>query len=271
MHIIANRKDGYHNLQTIFQLLDFCDELSFSLRNDGKIKRIAGNENILPERDLIIRAAKILQQQTTVSFGANIWINKKIPSGGGLGGGSSNAATTLIALNELWQLNLAKAQLLKIGLELGADVPVFVAGQSAWAQGVGEILTPIKLPAHYFLVVCINKSISTQQIFSHKALTKTLPIRKMANFSALVNPHNDCLLAALALENEIADALKYLNSIPNHLGEARMTGSGSCVFMEFENAKDAQVGLQNLPKKWSGFKAQGLNTSPIYHWAVAKR
>ena len=271
LHINSKREDGYHNLQTIFQLLDYYDELSFSPREDGIIQRVSGNDVVPESQDLIIRAAKALQQETGTDLGVDISVVKNIPAGGGLGGGSSNAATTLIALNELWDTQYSEKQLIKIGLALGADVPIFIAGRSAWAQGVGEVLTPMTLPKHYFLVVSINKHISTGQIFSHKALTMTPQIGKMSDFSELINPHNDCLEAAIELEGEILDVLNHLSSSENHLYQPRMTGTGSCVFVEFEHEKDALVALNNLPKKWSGFKAQALNTSPVHNWAVAKR
>ncbi len=262
LHINSKRKDGYHNLQSIFQLLDYCDELSFDIRQDSVITRTSGNESIPQDQDLIIRAAKALQQATGTKLGADISVVKRIPAGGGLGGGSSNAATTLIALNQLWDANFSKQQLSTIGLKLGADVPIFIAGHSAWAEGVGEILTPMNLPKHYFLVVSINKHISTKEIFSHKALTMTSQIGKMSDFSELINPHNDCLEAAIDLEGEVLNALAHLKSSENYLYQPRMTGTGSCVFVEFKHEKDALVALDNLPKQWSGFVAQALNTSP---------
>lgn len=271
LHIIDKRNDGYHNLQTIFQLLDFCDELTFSLRFDGKIKRISGNENIPAKQDLMVKSATILQKKIGTNLGVDIRINKKIPIGGGLGGGSSDAATTLIALNQLWQANLSQKQLLKIGLTLGSDVPVFIAGKSAWAEGRGEILTPMPQPLVYFLLVCPHKRILTEQIFSHKALTTTPPIGKMTPLAMLVNPHNDCLDSAVALESEILAALNYLQGTQNHLHKPQMSGAGCCVFVAFKHEQDAALAKKNLPKKWSGFKAQALNVSPVYHWAVAKR
>ncbi len=262
LHINSKREDGYHNLQSIFQILDYCDELSFNIRQDGLINRSSGNEDVPQEQDLIIRAAKALQKTTGTNLGVDISVIKNIPAGGGLGGGSSNAATTLIALNRLWNTNLSQHQLIKLGLELGADVPFFITGKSAWVEGVGEILTPITLPKHYFLVVSINKHISTGQIFLHKALTMTPQIGKMSDFSELINPHNDCLEAAIDLEGEILKALTHLKSSENHLYQPRMTGTGSCVFAEFKYEKDALVALDNLPKQWLGFVALALNTSP---------
>ena len=203
LHINSKRADGYHNLQTIFQLLDYGDEITFSLRNDGEIKRIYGNETISPDKDLILRSAHTLKKYCETEAGVDIGVIKKIPIGGGLGGGSSNAATVLIALNDLWNLKLPKSKLLNIGQTLGADVPVFVNGHSAWAEGKGDILTPINLPRFFYLVVSINKHISTQEIFTHKALTMSPVQRKISDFSLVSNPHNDCLDAAIEMEGEI--------------------------------------------------------------------
>jgi len=246
LHINSKRKDGYHNLQSIFQLLDFYDKLSFNIRQDGVIARTSGNEDVPKDQDLIIKAAKALQTATGTNLGADISVIKNIPAGGGLGGGSSNAATTLIALNQLWSTEYSKQQLSIIGLSLGADVPIFIAGHSAWAEGIGEVLTPIQRPKHYFLVVSINKHISTREIFLHKALTMTPQIGKMSDFSELINPHNDCLEAAIDLEGEILEVLTHLESSDNHLYQPRMTGTGSCVFVEFKHEKDVLVALDNI-------------------------
>ena len=270
LHITSKRADGYHNLQTIFQLLDYGDEITFSLRNDGEIKRIYGNETISPDKDLILRSAHTLKKYSKTKAGVDIGVIKKIPLGGGLGGGSSNAATVLIALNDLWNLKLPKSELLDIGQTLGADVPVFVNGHSAWAEGKGDILTPINLPRFFYLVVSINKHISTQKIFTHKALTMSPVQRKISDFSLVSNPHNDCLDAAIELEGEIQQALNHLDSTENHLGVARMTGSGCCVFIAFENKEDAVLANEKLPTQWSGFVAQAIDRSPTNNWDVAK-
>ena len=270
LHITSKRADGYHNLQTIFQLLNFSDEVTFSLRNDGEIKRIYGNETISPDKDLILRSAHTLKKYSKTKAGVDIGVIKKIPSGGGLGGGSSNAATVLIALNDLWNLKLPKSELLDIGQTLGADVPVFVNGHSAWAEGKGDILTPINLPRFFYLVVSINKHISTQKIFTHKALTMSPVQRKISDFSLVSNPHNDCLDAAIELEGEIQQALNHLDSTENHLGIARMTGSGCCVFVAFESKEDAVIAKEKLPSQWSGFVAQAIDRSPTNNWDVAK-
>ena len=271
LHITSKRDDGYHNLQTIFQLLDFYDEIDFSLRDDGKINRISGNEDILISNDLMIKSAKKLKQFRQTNCGVDIKILKNIPKGGGLGGGSSNAATTLIALNKLWNLKLTNAELISIGKDIGADVPVFIEGRSSWAEGIGEILTPLNLPEYFYLVVSINKQISTREIFSHKALTMSPLQRKITDFSLVSNPHNDCLDAAIDLDSEIKDALMHLNSTRKHVDEARMTGSGSCVFVAFENESDALIAKEELPSKWVGFVAKAIDKSPLYNWDVAKR
>ena len=270
LHINSKRADGYHNLQTIFQLLDYGDEITFSLRNDGEIKRIYGNETISPDKDLILRSAHTLKKYSKTVSGVDIGVIKKIPSGGGLGGGSSNAATVLIALNDLWNLKLPKSELFDIGQTLGADVPVFVNGYSAWAEGKGDILTPINLPRFFYLVVSINKYISTQEIFTHKALTMSPVQRKISDFSLVSNPHNDCLDAAIEMEGEIQKALNHLDSTENHLGVARMTGSGCCVFVAFESKEDAVIAKEKLPSQWSGFVAQAIDRSPTNNWDVAK-
>ena len=271
LHINSKRDDGYHNLQTIFQLLDFYDEINFSVREDGEINRTLGNEDIPLANDLMIKSAKKLQKLSGVNLGVDIRIIKKIPSGGGLGGGSSNAATTLMALNQLWGLELTKQQLIAIGKGIGADVPVFIEGQSSWAEGIGEILYPLNLPKYFYLVVSINKHVSTQEIFSHKALTMTPVQRKMSDFSLVSNPHNDCLDAAIDLEGGIKDALRHLDSTQNNIDIARMTGSGSCVFVAFENENDALIAKKELQSKWFSFVAQSINKSPLYNWDVAKR
>ena len=271
LHITSKRDDGYHNLQTIFQLLDYCDEIDFNERNDRQINRIYGNEDISSDKDLIIQSALKMQKLAPSNSGVDIGVIKKIPLGGGLGGGSSNAATTLIALNKLWNLGLQKKELISIGKNIGADVPVFIDGRSSWAEGIGEILSPINLPEYFYLAVSIKKHISTQEIFRHKALTMSPLQRKITDFSLVSNPHNDCLDAAIELESEIKDALMHLNLTENHIDQARMTGSGSCVFIAFENENDALIAKDELPSKWLGFVAKAINQSPLYNWDVAKR
>ena len=270
LHVTSKRPDGYHNIQTIFQLVDYCDEININYRSDGLISRISGNENISKDQDLTIRSATLLKKITGSKGGADIAIVKKIPIGGGLGGGSSNAATVLIALNKLWNLNLPKEELVDIGQNLGADVPVFINGHSSWGEGTGEILTPLSLPKYFYLIVTIGKHISTKEIFTHKALTMSPVQRKIADFSMVSNPHNDCLDAAIHLEADIEEAIAHLDSTDNHIGIARMTGSGCCVFVAFEKEKDASIAINKLPSKWTGFIAKAIDKSPLYNWGVAK-
>ena len=270
LHVTSKRPDGYHNLQTIFQLLDYCDEISLDYREDGIINRLSGNESIPQDQDLAIRSATILKKMTGSKGGVDIGIAKKIPMGGGLGGGSSNAATVLIALNKLWSLNLSKEKLMHIGQNLGADVPVFVNCHSSWGEGIGEILTPITLPKYFYLIVSIDKHISTKEIFTHKALTMSPVQRKIADFSMVSNPHNDCLDAAIHLEADIEEAIAHLDSTDNHIGIARMTGSGCCVFVAFEKEKDALIANNKLPSQWIGFVAKAIDKSPLHNWGVAK-
>ncbi len=271
LHINSKRKDGYHNLQTIFQLLDYYDELQFSVTHNGVINRVSDHDYVDPQNDLIVRAAKLLKQVSQSPLGVNISIIKRIPTGGGLGGGSSNAATTLVALNQLWNTGLNQKELMRLGLELGADVPIFINAKSAWAEGIGEILSPIETPNHYFLVVFVNQHTSTKEIFSHKALTMSPMIGKISDFSELTNTRNDCLQAAIEQTSEIKLALEQLNLCPNKIEKARMSGTGSCVFAEFTTENDAMVALKKMPKKWMSFTAKAINTSPILKWAVAKR
>ena len=270
LHVTSKRADGYHNLQTIFQLLDYYDEISLDYREDGAINRISGNEGIPQDQDLVLRSATILKKISGSKGGVDISIAKKIPMGGGLGGGSSNAATVLIALNKLWNLSLSKEDLMAIGQNIGADVPVFVNCHSCWGEGIGEILTPISLPKYFYLIVSIGKHISTKEIFTHKALTMSPVQRKIADFSMVSNPHNDCLDAAIHLEADIEEAIAHLDSTDNHIGIARMTGSGCCVFVAFEKEKDASIAINKLPSKWTGFIAKAIDKSPLYNWGVAK-
>ena len=270
LHVTSKRADGYHNLQTIFQLLDYYDEISLDYREDGAINRISGNEGIPQDQDLVVRSATILKKISGSKGGVDISIAKKIPMGGGLGGGSSNAATVLIALNKLWNLSLSKEDLMAIGQNIGADVPVFVNCHSCWGEGIGEILTPISLPKYFYLIVSIGKHISTKEIFTHKALTMSPVQRKIADFSMVSNPHNDCLDAAIHLEADIEEAIAHLDSTDNHIGIARMTGSGCCVFVAFEKEKDASIAINKLPSKWTGFIAKAIDKSPLYNWGVAK-
>jgi 4-diphosphocytidyl-2-C-methyl-D-erythritol kinase len=272
LHVTSKREDGYHNLETLFQFIDLFDEIEIEKTLDGSIKRISGNEAIHERSDIMIKAAHLLKNSASEEMGCRIKIRKQIPMGGGLGGGSSNAATILIALNHLWNLNLSKDQLKSIALELGADVPIFIEGRNSLATGVGENLFPVELDDDfYFVVLNIKKNVSTQEIFSHEALTFTTATEKIPDLLKKTSRRNDCLHAAIETEPEIARALEYLNSQNSIFEEAQMTGTGSSVFARFDNKKGALDAVKDLPPEWEGFVTQPINYSPLYDWAVAKR
>ena len=258
LHITGQRDDGYHLLQTVFQLVGLNDTVEFSLRNDNQILRTNQNRDIPADDDLMVRAAKLLQSRYKVEQGVDISINKLIPMGGGLGGGSSNAATTLMAMNKLWELNLTSTQLRKTGLELGADVPIFIFGQNAWAEGVGECLEPIKLPEKWFVIVHPQVFVSTPQIFSSKDLTRDChPITIRAFLEG--RGSNVCEPVACKLHPEIGEAIQWLS----RFSPARMTGTGACVFAAFNSEAQANDVKSRLPEQWNGFVAPGLDKNPV--------
>lgn len=266
LHITGRRADGYHNLQTFFQLLDYGDELGFTLRPDGKLTLDPGIPGVDFEQNLIIRAARLLEPYRQLpSLGVDISLLKRLPMGGGIGGGSSNAATTLVALNHLWQCNLGISELLQCGLSLGADVPVFIQAQTAWAEGVGERLQPIEMQTKWFLVVQPDCHVSTAAIFSHKDLTRNTPAIKVAAFLER-GGRNDCETLVRRLYPQVDEALNWLAKFDNN---AQMTGTGACVFASFESAEKAQFVQAQLPKHLPGFVAQGINQSPLYKWLPA--
>lgn len=259
LRIVGRRADGYHLLQTVFQFLDRCDRLWLIPRTDGIIAREGVVAGVAPEADLTIRAARLLQQATGTDYGATIRIDKRLPLGGGLGGGSSDAATTLAALNHIWQTGLSLAQLAQLGLQLGADVPVFVHGQAAWAEGVGERLTPLALPEPWFVVLTPACQVPTGVVFNDPELTRNSPLSTIADF---VNDAggNDCEAVVYRRYPEVAAAAAWLN---RH-GVARMTGTGAGVFAAFPDAGSANRVLEQLPQGWSGFVAAGRNQSPLH-------
>lgn len=260
LHVTGRRADGYHNLQTLFQLLDYGDTLSFSLRDDTAITLNPELTGVPFEDNLIIKAARLLQNQSNINRGADINLQKCLPMGGGLGGGSSNAATTLVALNQLWQCGLSCNQLQVLGLQLGADVPVFINAQTAWAEGVGEHLQPIELPKNWFLIVQPDCHVSTKVVFSHKDLTRDTPPIKVAAFFEQ-GGRNDCQALVRKLYPPVDDALNWFEQA-NHT--AQMTGTGACVFAQFATAEEAKAVQMKLPKQMPGFIAQGVNQSPLY-------
>jgi 4-diphosphocytidyl-2-C-methyl-D-erythritol kinase len=259
LHITSQRDDGYHLLQTVFQILDYGDELRFSPRGDGQIVRVTEVEGVAEEQDLIVRAARLLQSHAGTSLGIDIGIDKKLPMGGGLGGGSSDAATTLVALNQIWDCGLSVDELAALGIKLGADVPVFVRGQSAWAEGVGEQLEPIILPEPWFLVLIPPVHASTAHVFSNPQLRRDCPPITIRDFLAGSVTENVCEPLVRESFPEVKAALQDLGQY----AEARMTGTGACVFAAFETQSAAQTAWMALKENWQGFVAQGVNVSPL--------
>jgi 4-diphosphocytidyl-2-C-methyl-D-erythritol kinase len=257
LHVTGRRADGYHTLQTLFQLLDYGDTLHFA--DSPTLTLTPQLAGVAPEDNLIIRAARLLQRATGCSKGAAITLEKRLPLGGGIGGGSSNAATTLLALNTLWDLRLSLAELAELGLQLGADVPVFVRGRSAWAEGVGEHLESIDLVACNYLILVPPCQVSTAVIFSQQALTRNSSAITIAAFLR-EGGRNDCEAVVRQLYPEVAFALDWLSNF----APARMTGTGACVFARFAERGAANAVLQQLPAGYSGFVAQGVNLSPVH-------
>lgn len=258
LHVLGRRADGYHLLQTVFQFLDFGDELSFEPLADGRILRPEGPAEVDPEQDLVVRAARALQTATGHSQGVAIRVVKRIPMGAGLGGGSSDAATTLVALNALWGLNRSVDELASIGLTLGADVPVFVRGVAAWAEGVGEALTPVTLPEPWYAVIAPDVHVPTAEIFSAPELRRDHPPITLDDYQ-LGKGQNDCAPVTCIRYPAVAEAMGWLS----RAAPARMSGTGGAVFAEFADSRAAHAALAGLPAQWRGFVAQGLNLSPL--------
>ncbi|MFA0308351.1 4-(cytidine 5'-diphospho)-2-C-methyl-D-erythritol kinase [Vibrio splendidus] len=259
LYITGRRDNGYHELQTLFQFVEFGDELTVSANSETSSITITPEiPGVALEDNLIWKAATALQQYTSTSFGADIELKKVLPMGGGIGGGSSNAATVLVALNYLWQLNLSDDQLAEIGLQLGADVPVFVRGQAAFAEGVGEQLQPANPDEKWYLVVKPQVSIATVDIFTHSELTRNTPKRALATL--LEQEYvNDCEKIVRMLYPEVDKQLSWLLQY----APSRLTGTGSCVFAEFSSKKEAESVLEQLPDTVSAFVARGRNISPL--------
>ncbi|MEI8594960.1 4-(cytidine 5'-diphospho)-2-C-methyl-D-erythritol kinase [Photobacterium sp. Hal280] len=258
LYITGQRPDGYHELQTLFQFLDYGDTLSITARSDAQITLTPAIEGVPLEQNLIYRAADALRKQTGLQAGADIHIDKILPMGGGLGGGSSNAATTLVALNYLWQTGLSPDELADIGLTLGADVPVFVRGFSAFAEGIGEKLQPAQPEEKWYLVAKPDVAIATAEIFTAPDLTRNTPIRPL---SALLggNYENDCEKIVRRIYPEVDKALSWLLEY----APSRLTGTGACVFAEFSSQQAATATLKKLPDWLQGFVAKGVNHSPL--------
>jgi 4-diphosphocytidyl-2-C-methyl-D-erythritol kinase len=263
LHVVGRRPDGYHMLQTLFRFIDLHDTLHFTLRDDGVVHRTNSVEGVAEEQDLCVRAARLLQTETGCALGVDIAVEKRIPMGGGLGGGSSDAATTLVALNRLWSLGLTRARLMQLGLRLGADVPVFVFGENAFAEGVGEELQAYPLPEAWYVVLFPPVHVPTAQIFTHPELTRdSVSITMRALSEQRVQLRNDLQPVVCGLYPEVACYLASLDGF----GKAMMTGSGACVFAEFASRSQAEAVLRQLPPEMRGVVAQGLVQHPLHGW-----
>ncbi|QGW79357.1 4-(cytidine 5'-diphospho)-2-C-methyl-D-erythritol kinase [Pseudomonas alkylphenolica] len=259
LHILGRRDDGYHLLETLFQFLDYGDELSFAVREDGEIRLHSDIEGVPHDSNLIVKAARKLQALSGCTQGADIWLKKILPMGGGIGGGSSDAATTLLGLNHLWQLGCSEDQLAELGLSLGADVPVFVRGHAAFAEGVGEILTPADPEEPWYVVLVPQVFVSTAEIFSHPQLTRdSLPLKMRPVPKG--NSRNDCQPVVEQSYPEVRNSLSLLSKFT----DARLTGTGSCVFGAFPSKAEADKVLALLADTQTGFVAKGSNISMLH-------
>ncbi len=259
LHITGRRADGYHELQTLFQFLDYGDELSFRLREDGQIHLLTELPGVDHDSNLIVRAARLLQRESGCTLGADIQLTKRLPMGGGIGGGSSDAATTLVGLDHLWNTGLGEDRLAELGLRLGADVPVFVRGRAAFAEGVGERLQPVDLAEPWFLVIAPQVSVSTAEIFADPELTRNTPAITVRSLLA-GGGHNDCQPVVEKRYPEVRNALSLLNKFV----QARMTGTGACVFGSFPNEGEADKVRRQLPATLPSFVARGRNVSMLH-------
>ncbi|MDX9875229.1 MAG: 4-(cytidine 5'-diphospho)-2-C-methyl-D-erythritol kinase [Spongiibacteraceae bacterium] len=259
LHITGRRPDGYHTLQTAFQLLDFGDTLHLTAVEDGDLTVFPSLPGVAAGHNLVLRAAALLQDHTGCERGAAIRVTKRLPMGGGLGGGSSDAATTLVGLNTLWELGLSLDELAELGVRLGADVPVFVHGRSAFAEGIGDQLRPVELRETNYLILIPPCQVSTAEIFSAEALTRNTTAITIAAFLEQ-GGRNDCEPVVRALYPEVAFAVDWLSLY----SPARMTGTGACVFAEFDQRADAEAVLARLPAGYQGFVARAVNRSPLH-------
>ena len=259
LHITGRRADGYHELQTLFQFLDYGDELVLRPREDGQIRLLTELPGVDHDSNLIVRAARMLQRESGCALGADIQLTKRLPMGGGIGGGSSDAATTLVGLDHLWNTRLGEDRLAELGLNLGADVPVFVRGRAAFAEGVGERLQPVDLPEPWFLVIAPQVSVSTAEIFADPELTRNTPAITVRSLLA-GGGHNDCQPVVEKRYPEVRNALSLLNKFV----QARMTGTGACVFGSFPNEGEADKVRRQLPATLPSFVARGRNVSMLH-------
>src|SRR2546423_4033046 len=262
LRVVGRRADGYHLLQTVFRFVDYGDELCVTLREDGVIRGVRELPGVASGQDLSLRAAHLLKRATGSRFGADIELFKRLPLGSGLGGGSSDAATVLLALNKLWNTALPRARLQALALELGADVPVFVFGESAFAEGIGEVLSPIALPVAWYVVLTPAVSVATAQVYAHLDLKRNSKAIKIQGFSTdglAKNAANDLEPVVCRLYPDVA---RHLDWLRQH-GPARMTGSGAAVFADFDSEEGARAALAELPRTMRGFVARGLDQHPL--------
>ena len=261
LHITGLRDDGYHLLQTIFQFLDYADSITLCSREDGKINRLTDLPGVAADDDLVVKAARLLQQHKTAAksgLGVDISVEKILPMGGGLGGGSSNAASVLVGLNHLWGCGLSQQQLMALGLQLGADVPVFIFAQAAWAEGVGEQLEAVELPESWFLVLNPSINVSTAKVFSNSQLRRDCSAITIRDFLA-GQAENVCEKPVREMYPEVDAALTALN----RFGKARLTGTGACVFAAFASREEAEQALTDISGEWDGFIARGMNQTAL--------
>lgn len=270
LHVVGRRADGYHLLETVFQLLDYGDALEIGVRGDGQIRRASELAGVPESVDLVVRAARALKDATGVALGAEISVVKRIPIGGGLGGGSSDAATVLLALNRLWRLDLPRAALARIGLALGADVPFFIFGRNAFARGIGEELLAVDLPVRWYAVLVPPVQVPTAVIFRSPELTRNSKSVKIADFSAGAwcfpggQFRNDLEPVACAEYEEVARSLRWLRNFDAKAAiSARMSGSGACVFAAFGSREEAEAVVAGCPADCRGFVARGLEAHPL--------
>jgi 4-diphosphocytidyl-2-C-methyl-D-erythritol kinase len=258
LHVVGRRPDGYHLLQTAFRLIDLCDWLRFTPREDGEVRLARAIPGVPEDENLVLRAARLLQADQDAPVGVDIDLEKNIPVGGGLGGGSSDCATTLAVLNRLWGLGLSQAKLAELGLTLGADVPFFLFGRNAFGEGIGERLTPLELPPAWYLVLVPPVEVATRLIFASPELTRNSKTIKISSFSAGFG-RNDLEPVVCRRHTEVAGHIEWLRQF----GDARMSGSGACVFVEFAAEREARSVLSRMPADMRGFVVRGLDRQPL--------
>ena len=274
LHVVGRRPDGYHELQTVFQFLDLADRVHITRRNDTLLRRTAATPGVSEADDLVIRAARFLRDESGIEAGADIAVEKRIPLGGGLGGGSSDAASTLVGLDRLWGLGMGADRLAALGVKLGADVPVFVRARAAWAEGVGERLTPLDLEQPWYVLLVLPFAVSTADVFHAPALTRNTPRIRMNDLlrdgfetpespvrveHLLAGARNDCEPVVREMHPEVGEAIDWLS----HRARARMTGTGATVFAPFGSRERAVEVAGEAPAPWRGLVARGLNRSPL--------